>query len=35
MLFVTESDTLDARTTLSRNHGNHANNVDADIHPAS
>jgi len=35
MLFVTESDTLDAKTTLSRNHGNHTNNIDADIPPAS
>jgi len=35
MLFVTESDTLDAKTTLSRNHGNHTNNLATDIPPAS
>jgi len=35
MSFVTESDTFDAKTTLSRDHGNHTNNIDANIPPAS
>ena len=35
MLFVTESETLDAKTTLGRNHGNHTNHIDAYIPPAA